>query len=74
MKFTKATNYALHTMLALVAAFLVKQVGVQQLTNGSGPRINLSLRTVSRLEEVFGSMHIKSFFSHNNRYRESIIS
>jgi len=31
MKFTKATNYALHTMLALVTASPVKPIGVQQL-------------------------------------------
>lgn len=31
MKFTKATNYALHTMLALVTASPLKPVGVQQL-------------------------------------------
>lgn len=45
----------------LVAASPVKHEGV---TDGSGPRINLSLRTVSRLEEVFGSLHIKQ----SNRY------
>ncbi|EPY03732.1 transcriptional regulator [Paenibacillus alvei TS-15] len=31
MKFTKATNYALHTMLMLIEASNVKPVGVQQL-------------------------------------------
>jgi len=31
MKFTKATNYALHTMLALIEASSDKSIGVQQL-------------------------------------------
>ncbi|WP_334073922.1 MULTISPECIES: RrF2 family transcriptional regulator [Paenibacillus] len=33
MKFSKATNYALHTMLALVTEDPVKPVGVQQLAD-----------------------------------------
>lgn len=31
MRFKKATNYALHTMLALIEASTDKSIGVQQL-------------------------------------------
>ncbi|NOU71926.1 Rrf2 family transcriptional regulator [Paenibacillus sp. LMG 31458] len=36
MKFSKATNYALHTMLMVVAASPTKPVGVQQLAEAQG--------------------------------------
>ncbi|TYR80659.1 Rrf2 family transcriptional regulator [Priestia megaterium] len=36
MKFSKATNYALHTMLMLVVASPTKPVGVQQLAEDQG--------------------------------------
>ncbi|KMY51194.1 Rrf2 family transcriptional regulator [Peribacillus loiseleuriae] len=36
MKFTKATNYALHTMLTLVTASPAKPIGVQQLAESQG--------------------------------------
>lgn len=36
MKFSKATNYALHTMLFLVAAAPDKRIGVQQLAERQG--------------------------------------
>ncbi|UUZ79337.1 RrF2 family transcriptional regulator [Paenibacillus sp. P26] len=36
MKFSKATNYALHTMLTLIAASPAKPVGVQQLAEVQG--------------------------------------
>ncbi|OMF37486.1 transcriptional regulator [Paenibacillus sp. FSL H8-0548] len=36
MKYSKATNYALHTMLLLVAAASDKPVGVQQLAEKQG--------------------------------------
>jgi len=36
MKYSKATNYALHTMLYLVAAAPDKPVGVQQLADKQG--------------------------------------
>lgn len=36
MKFSKATNYALHTMLMFVAASPIKPVGVQQLAEAQG--------------------------------------
>ncbi|MFI8685901.1 Rrf2 family transcriptional regulator [Rossellomorea sp. NPDC077527] len=36
MKFSKATNYALHTMLSLVTASSVEPIGVQKLAESQG--------------------------------------
>ncbi|MEK5485129.1 Rrf2 family transcriptional regulator [Lysinibacillus sp. FSL M8-0355] len=36
MKFSKATNYALHTMLSLVTASSIEPIGVQQLAESQG--------------------------------------
>jgi len=49
MKFTKATNYALHTMLMLVAASPVKPVGVQQLAETQGVSPTYLSKILTRL-------------------------
>lgn len=36
MKFSKATNYALHTMLLLLEASPIKPIGVQQMAESQG--------------------------------------
>ncbi|MDR0267962.1 RrF2 family transcriptional regulator [Paenibacillus sp.] len=49
MKFTKATNYALHTMLALIETSTVKSVGVQQLAESQGVSPTYLSKILTRL-------------------------
>jgi len=49
MKFTKATNYALHTMLALTETSTVKSVGVQQLAESQGVSPTYLSKILTRL-------------------------
>lgn len=49
MKFTKATNYALHTMLALIDASSVKPIGVQQLAETQGVSPTYLSKILTRL-------------------------
>ena len=49
MKFTKATNYALHTMLALFDASSVKPIGVQQLAEIQGVSPTYLSKILTRL-------------------------
>ncbi|GGH20222.1 Rrf2 family transcriptional regulator [Paenibacillus segetis] len=49
MKFTKATNYALHTMLALIDASSVKPIGVQQLAQTQGVSPTYLSKILTRL-------------------------
>ncbi|MFD0869250.1 HTH-type transcriptional regulator iscR [Chlamydia abortus] len=68
MKFTKATNYALHTMLMLVAASPVKPVGVQQLAESQGVSPTYLSKILTRL--VKAGM-IESISGANGGYRLS---
>ncbi|MEC0093931.1 Rrf2 family transcriptional regulator [Paenibacillus macquariensis] len=49
MKFTKATNYALHTMLMLVEASPIKPVGVQHLAESQGVSPTYLSKILTRL-------------------------
>lgn len=49
MKFTKATNYALHTMIMLIVAAPVKLVGVQQLAEAQGVSPTYLSKILNRL-------------------------
>ncbi|MGG0797051.1 RrF2 family transcriptional regulator [Brevibacillus laterosporus] len=68
MRFTKATNYALHTMLALVADSPVKPVGVQQLAEAQGVSPTYLSKILTRL--VKAGM-IESVSGANGGYRLS---
>lgn len=49
MRFSKATNYALHTMLMLVEAASVKPIGVQQLAEAQGVSPTYLSKILTRL-------------------------
>ncbi|NEZ41869.1 Rrf2 family transcriptional regulator [Paenibacillus alvei] len=66
MKFTKATNYALHTMLTLIEASPVKPVGVQQLAEAQGVSPTYLSKILTRL--VKAGM-IESISGANGGYR-----
>ncbi|MDQ0089012.1 Rrf2 family protein [Paenibacillus anaericanus] len=66
MKFTKATNYALHTMLMLVEGSPVKPVGVQQLAESQGVSPTYLSKILTRL--VKAGM-IESISGANGGYR-----
>ncbi|AKF95900.1 Rrf2 family transcriptional regulator [Brevibacillus halotolerans] len=68
MRFTKATNYALHTMLALVADSPVKPIGVQQLAEAQGVSPTYLSKILTRL--VKAGM-IESVSGANGGYRLS---
>lgn len=68
MRFTKATNYALHTMLMLLAASPVKPVGVQQLAESQGVSPTYLSKILTRL--VKAGM-IESISGANGGYRLS---
>ncbi|NOU96610.1 Rrf2 family transcriptional regulator [Paenibacillus sp. LMG 31456] len=68
MKFTKATNYALHTMLMLFAASPVKPVGVQQLAESQNVSPTYLSKILTRL--VKAGM-IESVSGANGGYRLS---
>ncbi|PPA91377.1 Rrf2 family transcriptional regulator [Brevibacillus laterosporus] len=68
MRFTKATNYALHTMLMLVAASPVKPIGVQQLAESQGVSPTYLSKILTRL--VKAGM-IESISGANGGYRLS---
>ncbi|MCR8984743.1 RrF2 family transcriptional regulator [Brevibacillus laterosporus] len=68
MRFTKATNYALHTMLALVADSPVKPIGVQQLAEAQGVSQTYLSKILTRL--VKAGM-IESVSGANGGYRLS---
>ncbi|MDK8180326.1 RrF2 family transcriptional regulator [Paenibacillus sp. UMB4589-SE434] len=68
MKFTKATNYALHTMLALNEASQVKPIGVQQLAELQGVSPTYLSKILTRL--VKAGM-IESVSGVNGGYRLS---
>ncbi|MFB6363447.1 Rrf2 family transcriptional regulator [Paenibacillus elgii] len=68
MRFSKATNYALHTMLALVAASPVKPVGVQHLAESQGVSPTYLSKILTRL--VKAGM-IESVSGANGGYRLS---
>ena len=66
MKFTKATNYALHTMLTLVTYSPVKPIGVQQLAESQGVSPTYLSKILTRL--VKAGM-IESISGANGGYR-----
>ncbi|CAG7636821.1 RrF2 family transcriptional regulator [Paenibacillus allorhizosphaerae] len=68
MRFSKATNYALHTMLMLVDASTVKPVGVQQLAESQGVSPTYLSKILTRL--VKAGM-IESVSGVNGGYRLS---
>lgn len=68
MKFTKATNYALHTMLMLVDASPVKPIGVQHLAESQGVSPTYLSKILTRL--VKAGM-IESVSGANGGYRLS---
>ena len=68
MRFTKATNYALHTMLALLDASPVKPIGVQQLAELQGVSPTYLSKILTRL--VKAGM-IESVSGVNGGYRLS---
>ncbi|WP_256757681.1 RrF2 family transcriptional regulator [Cohnella sp. WQ 127256] len=68
MKFSKATNYALHTMLMLVDASPIKPVGVQQLAESQGVSPTYLSKILTRL--VKAGM-IESVTGANGGYRLS---
>ncbi|MGV6936378.1 Rrf2 family transcriptional regulator [Paenibacillus sp. CMM36] len=68
MKFTKATNYALHTMLMLVTDSSVKPVGVQQLAESQNVSPTYLSKILTRL--VKAGM-IESVSGANGGYRLS---
>lgn len=49
MRFSKATDYALHTMLMLVEAASVKPIGVQQLAEAQGVSPTYLSKILTRL-------------------------
>ncbi|MFD3257174.1 RrF2 family transcriptional regulator [Paenibacillus lentus] len=68
MRFTKATNYALHTMLALIDTSPVKPIGVQQLADLQGVSPTYLSKILTRL--VKAGM-IESVSGANGGYRLS---
>ncbi|MCP3774032.1 RrF2 family transcriptional regulator [Paenibacillus sp. MZ04-78.2] len=68
MRFSKATNYALHTMLTLVSASPVKPVGVQHLAESQGVSPTYLSKILTRL--VKAGM-IESVSGVNGGYRLS---
>ncbi|MEC0090763.1 Rrf2 family transcriptional regulator [Paenibacillus macquariensis] len=68
MRFTKATNYALHTMLTLLDASPVKPIGVQQLAELQGVSPTYLSKILTRL--VKAGM-IESVSGVNGGYRLS---
>ncbi|TCP53925.1 BadM/Rrf2 family transcriptional regulator [Tumebacillus sp. BK434] len=68
MRFTKATNYALHSMLTLVSASPAKLVGVQQLAESQGISPTYLSKILTRL--VKAGM-IESVSGANGGYRLS---
>jgi len=68
LKFTKATNYALHTMLMLVEASPIKPVGVQHLAESQGVSPTYLSKILTRL--VKAGM-IESVSGANGGYRLS---
>jgi len=68
VRFTKATNYALHTMLALIDASPVKPIGVQQLAELQGVSPTYLSKILTRL--VKAGM-IESVSGVNGGYRLS---
>lgn len=68
MKFTKATNYALHTMLTLVTASPAKPIGVQQLAEAQGVSPTYLSKILTKL--VKAGM-IESISGANGGYRLS---
>jgi len=68
MKFTKATNYALHTMLMLIVASPAKPIGVQQLAEVQGVSPTYLSKILTRL--VKAGM-IESVSGANGGYRLS---
>ncbi|AJS58593.1 Rrf2 family transcriptional regulator [Paenibacillus sp. IHBB 10380] len=68
MRFTKATNYALHTMLALLDASPIKPIGVQQLAELQGVSPTYLSKILTRL--VKAGM-IESVSGVNGGYRLS---
>jgi len=68
MKFTKATNYALHTMFMLVEASPVKPVGVQQLAETQGVSPTYLSKILTRLVKAG---LIESISGANGGYRLS---
>lgn len=68
MRFSKATNYALHTMLALIETSQVKPVGVQQLAESQGVSPTYLSKILTRL--VKAGM-IESVSGANGGYRLS---
>ena len=68
MKFTKATNYALHTMLMLVEASPIKPVGVQHLAESQGVSPTYLSKILTRLVK---SGMIESVSGANGGYRLS---
>jgi len=68
VRFTKATNYALHTMLALLDASPVKPIGVQQLAELQGVSPTYLSKILTRL--VKAGM-IESVSGVNGGYRLS---
>ncbi|SMO90730.1 Rrf2 family transcriptional regulator [Melghirimyces algeriensis] len=68
MRFTKATNYALHTMLMLVSASPAKPVSVQKLAESQGVSPTYLSKILTRL--VKAGM-IESISGANGGYRLS---
>ena len=68
MKFTKATNYALHTMLMLVTVSPAKPIGVQQLAEAQGVSPTYLSKILTKL--VTAGM-IESISRANGGYRLS---
>lgn len=68
MRFTKATNYALHTMLALIDTSPVKPIGVQRLADLQGVSPTYLSKILTRL--VKAGM-IESVSGANGGYRLS---
>ena len=66
MKFSKATNYALHTMLMVVAASPTKPVGVQQLAEAQGVSPSYLSKILTKLVK---SGMIESASGANGGYR-----
>lgn len=66
MKFTKATNYALHTMLMLIESSSHKPVGVQQLAESQGVSPTYLSKILTRL--VKAGM-VESISGANGGYR-----
>ncbi|RAN86888.1 transcriptional regulator [Bacillus sp. SRB_28] len=69
MKFTKATNYALHTMLILVTASPAKPIGVQQLAEAQGVSPTYLSKILTKLAKAG---MIESISGANGGYRLSL--